>query len=138
VWRESPLVATARSQGKTPARGWLDSTAEKRPHEAAAHAEGGGVTVAVTERDLTGYVRDVARAFGWRRSHTWLSKHSPAGFPDEVLCRPPRLVFAELKSGKGRLSAEQEAWLKDLRGVPGVEVYVWRPGDMDEIAQVLR
>lgn len=96
------------------------------------------MNAAVSERDLTGYVRDVARACGWRRFHSWLSKHSPAGFPDEVLCRPPRLVFAEFKSERGKISVEQEAWLKDLRGVPGVEVYVWRPGDMDEIAAVLR
>jgi hypothetical protein len=93
---------------------------------------------AVSERDLTGYVRDVARAFGWRRYHTWISKHSAAGFPDEVLVRGERLLFAELKREKGKLSAEQEVWLEDLRRVPGVEVYVWRPGDMDEIAQVLR
>jgi hypothetical protein len=96
------------------------------------------VSTAISERDLTAYVRDVARAFWWRRFHTWLSKHSPAGFPDEVLCRPPRLVFAELKSERGKLSAEQEAWLEDLRGVPGVEVYVWKPADMKEIARVLR
>jgi hypothetical protein len=96
------------------------------------------VSVAITERDLTAYVRDVAKAFGWRRYHTWLSKHSPAGFPDEVLLRPPRLVFAELKSERGKLSAEQEAWLADLRKLPGVEVYQWRPEDMDEIAEVLR
>jgi hypothetical protein len=54
------------------------------------------------------------------------------------LVRGERLLFAELKREKGKLSAEQEAWLEDLRRVPGVEVYVWRPGDMDEIAQVLR
>jgi VRR-NUC domain len=93
---------------------------------------------AVSERDLTGYVRDVARAFGWRRYHTWISKHSAAGFPDEVLVRGGRLIFAELKRDKGKLSVEQEAWLEDLRGVPGVDVYVWRPSQMDEIAQVLR
>lgn len=94
--------------------------------------------LAVTERELTTYVRDLAKLYRWRRYHTWLSKHSPAGFPDEVLVRPPRLVFAELKSDRGKLSAEQEAWLDDLRAVPGVEVYLWRPADMDEIAQVLR
>jgi hypothetical protein len=92
----------------------------------------------VSERELTTYVRDVARLHGWRRYHAWLSKHSPAGFPDEVLLRPPRLVFAELKSERGRLSDEQEAWLEELRAVPGVEVFVWRPADMDAIASVLR
>lgn len=96
------------------------------------------MSTAVTERDLTGYVRDVARAFGWHRSHHWLSKHSPAGFPDEVLLRPPRLVFAELKSEKGKLSVEQRAWLDELGQVPGIEAYCWRPSDMDTIAEVLR
>lgn len=96
------------------------------------------MSVAISERDLTAFVRDVAKAFAWRRYHTWLSKHSPAGFPDEVLLRPPRLVFAELKSERGRLKPEQEAWLEDLRQVPGVEVYQWRPEDMDAIVEVLR
>ena len=92
----------------------------------------------VSECDLTAYVRDVARAFGWRRYHTWLSKHSPAGFPDEVLVRSGRLIFAELKSECGKASDEQEAWLEELRAVPGVEVYLWRPADMDAIASVLQ
>jgi len=96
------------------------------------------VAPSISERELTGYVRDVARGFGWRRYHTWLSKHSPAGFPDEVLVRSGRLIFAELKSERGKLSDEQEAWLEELRAVPGVEVYLWRPADMDAIAAALR
>jgi hypothetical protein len=92
----------------------------------------------ISERDLTAYVRDVARTCGWLRYHTWKSIHSPAGFPDEVLVRPPRLVFAELKSASGRLKPEQEAWLEALQQVPGVDVFVWRPDDMDEIAEALR
>jgi VRR-NUC domain len=93
---------------------------------------------AISERDLTAYVRDIASACGWRRYHTWLSKHSPAGFPDEVLVRPPRIIFAELKSANGRLKREQEAWLEAMRQVPGVEVFVSRPDDLDEILKVLR
>jgi hypothetical protein len=68
--------------------------------------------VTVSERDLSGFVADCARLFGWRRYHTWLSRRSPAGFPDEVLVRPPRLVFAELKSDRGRLTPEQGAWTR--------------------------
>jgi hypothetical protein len=93
---------------------------------------------AITERDLTTYVRDLATLLGWRRYHTWLSKHSPAGFPDEVLVRRGRLVFAELKSEKAKLKPEQQAWLNDLRLVPGIEVYIWRPSDMQAIAELLR
>jgi hypothetical protein len=58
------------------------------------------------------------------------------GHPDLVLVRPPRLVYAELKSDAGRLAAEQQAWLADLRAC-GVEAYVWRPGDWDAIEGLL-
>ena len=92
----------------------------------------------MTEAQLAGAVRDLARLFGWRRFHTWIAKHSPAGFPDEVLVRPPRLIFAELKSAKGKLSPEQEAWLELLEQIPGIEVYIWRPDDIEHIAEILR
>jgi hypothetical protein len=92
----------------------------------------------VTERDLTAYVRDLAKLCRWKRYHAWLSKHSPAGFPDEVLVRAPRLIFAELKSEKGALTDAQAAWLNELSQVPGLEVYVWKPADMDAIAETLR
>lgn len=92
----------------------------------------------VGERDLTGYVRDAAHALNWRRYHTWLSKHSPAGFPDEVLVRGDRLLFAELKSEGGKLTPEQAAWLEALRAVQHVEVFEWRPADMDAIVEALR
>jgi hypothetical protein len=94
--------------------------------------------VTVSERDLTSFVADTARLLGWRRYHTWLAKHSAAGFPDEVLLRPPRLVFAELKSDRGKLKDAQAGCLTELAEVLGLEVYVWRPADMDAIAEVLR
>ena len=56
----------------------------------------------MTEKELDAAVGKLCRLYGWRRYHTYRSKHSPAGFPDEVLLRPPRLVFAELKSEKGK------------------------------------
>jgi hypothetical protein len=96
------------------------------------------VSATISERDLTGYVRDVARLHGWRRYHAWLSKHSPAGFPDEILLRPPRLVVAELKSSAGRTSDAQEEWLEAWRQIPCAEVFLWTPADMDGIAAVLR
>ena len=60
------------------------------------------------------------------------------GFPDYVAVRDGRLLFAELKSAKGRLRPEQEAWLADLEGVPCAEVYVWRPIDREQIVEVLK
>lgn len=93
---------------------------------------------AMTERDLTRFVADCAVRFGWARYHTHRSDFSPAGWPDEVLCRPPRLVIAELKSAKGKVSDAQQRWLDLIGGVPGVEAYLWRPADQDEIVRILR
>ncbi len=92
----------------------------------------------ITERDLQAYVRDLARTFGWMYFHTWISKHSAAGFPDVILLRGPRLVVAELKSEKGKTTEAQEEWLAAWRAFGQAEVHVWRPGDMEEIARVLR
>ena len=58
------------------------------------------------------------------------------GFPDLVLCRPPRLIFAELKSERGKPSDDQLEWLDALRQC-GVEVYLWRPSDLETISYVL-
>ena len=71
----------------------------------------------MTERDLQDAVMEMAKLLGWRCVHfrpartlhgewrTAIEGH--AGFPDLVLLRPPRLVFAELKSKKraGELQA---------------------------------
>jgi hypothetical protein len=92
---------------------------------------------ALTEKEFAQQVADLARILGWACYRVWLSVRSPAGFPDLTLVRPPRLIFAELKSEKGRLSPAQEAWLELLRQVPGVEVHVWRPSDWPTILGVL-
>lgn len=93
---------------------------------------------AMTEREFTRAVADLARLFGWERYHTHRSDFSPAGWPDEVLCRPPRLVVAELKSDKGKASEAQRRWLDLLAHVETVEPYLWRPADLEQIAQLLR
>jgi hypothetical protein len=81
---------------------------------------------------------DLAGIFGWTLYHPALSKWSERGWPDLALCRPPRLVFAELKREAGHPSVDQKRWLALLRGCPGVETYLWRPSDIDMIASVLR
>lgn len=62
------------------------------------------------------------------------------GWPDLVLVRPKdsRLIFAELKRETGKTSPEQDTVLDILRSLsPMVEVYVWRPSEVDEIARIL-
>jgi len=55
-----------------------------------------------------------------------------AGFPDLVLAHKTRgLIFAELKTTKGKTSIAQEHWLNILN--PHAEVYIWRPEQLQEI-----
>lgn len=94
-------------------------------------------------RDESGYLRAITRLaqmLGYTIYHTHDSRRSNPGWPDLVLCRPPRLIVAELKSARGRLRRAQVAWLDLLGEVPGIETYVWRDGtdSLDEIARILR
>ena len=57
------------------------------------------------------------------------------GFPDLVLVRE-RVIYAELKSDRGRLSDDQTIWKDRLRGA-GAEFYVWRPRDWPSIERIL-
>ena len=87
------------------------------------------------------------------------------GLPDIIAVRPPRLIFAELKDAYAKPTPEQEAWLEDLKEcvkqislepierkgkpiadgwagiehlMPSLEVYLWRPDMIDEIAKILK
>jgi len=60
------------------------------------------------------------------------------GFPDTWIVGRGRLIVAECKTERGRLDADQRLWLAALREVEGIEVYVWRPSDMDEIERIMR
>lgn len=92
----------------------------------------------ISEKDFMRQLLDLAGILGWSAYHPMLSKWSERGWPDLALCRPPRLVFAELKRENGRTSAHQDRWLEMLRACPGIETYLWRPSDLEAIAAVLR
>lgn len=102
----------------------------------------------MTEEQLLTYVIDTARVFGWRVAHFRPAKtergwRTPVqadgkGWPDLTLARE-RVVYAELKTGRNVLSAEQEQWITAL-DVAGAEVYVWRDADWIDgsIERILR
>ena len=92
----------------------------------------------MTEAELLEQVKTVALTYGWRLYHTFDSRRSAAGFPDLVLARPPRVIFAELKRENGRLTIPQQMWGDYLEQCSGVEYYLWRPSDWDSILGVLR
>jgi hypothetical protein len=83
-------------------------------------------------------IRSLCSIYGWRMAFTQYSLRSPKGFPDLVLLRPPRIVIAELKSEVGQTRPDQDAWLAELAQVPGIEVHLWRPDDLERIAEALR
>jgi len=95
----------------------------------------GGISQ-TAEKPFMAQVIKLARLRNWLVYHTHDSRRSASGFPDLVLCRPPRLIFAELKSEKGKPTMEQVAWLDALSGC-GVEVFCWRPSDLERVAWIL-
>jgi hypothetical protein len=92
-------------------------------------------TKSIPESAFQSQVLAFARLHGWRPYHTHDSRRSHPGFPDLVLVRE-RVIWAELKSDRGKVSAEQQAWIDALVRA-GQEVYVWRPEDWGEIEMVL-
>ncbi len=98
----------------------------------------------ISEASFLQQVKALAYIHGWDCHHAsptqtakgrWLTSGA-VGFPDLVLCHKVKgLIFAELKSEKGRTSDAQDHWLEILN--PHVECYVWRPEDLQLIEQRL-
>jgi hypothetical protein len=89
----------------------------------------------VLEKTLERQVVQLAQTLGWLRYHTWRSKNSPAGYPDETLVRD-RLILLELKREKSRTTEHQRQWLRALQKAD-VEVYLIRPRNLQALAAVL-
>ena len=102
----------------------------------------------IDEKAFMAAVLDLSAWFGWRRFHprtVQLIKGAhltpyigEAGFPDLVLVHRNRgIIFAELKTHRGRLTPQQELWRADLEAA-GAEYYLWRPADWHFIEKRLR
>lgn len=95
--------------------------------------------IVVTEADLREQIRTLCDLFRWKMYFSWTSIHSPKGMLDLLLTNreKKRVIFAELKTEKGKLTPEQQETFDDLEEC-GAEVYVWRPVDIESIARLLR
>lgn len=90
-------------------------------------------------------VQSIARINGWKYYHApdnMPNKYGRIqniipGFPDLVLVKNGRIIFAELKKETGRLSESQKEWIDELKQC-NLEVYVWRPSDENLINKVLK
>lgn len=92
----------------------------------------------MSEADLQEMIREAAILNGWMVYHAYDSRRTTAGFPDLVLIRDGVLIFAELKSAKGRLSEDQGIWIRALNQIHKTRAYIWRPADVDEIVEMLQ
>lgn len=91
-----------------------------------------------TEKEFNRSVFRLAEQFGWLSYTTFASVFSAKGFPDLVLVHPARkrVIFAELKMPKGKLTDYQKNWKEKLIQA-GAEYYLWRPDDWDSIIYLL-
>lgn len=95
------------------------------------------VAYAVSEKVFQLHVLDYGRMFGWKVMHISDSRRSYSrGFFDCVFAKEGRVIFAELKKMKGKLTPAQEEWRDAVKDGPN-EYYLWRPDSWDEIERVL-
>lgn len=83
----------------------------------------------MTEAQLQSAVLRLCTLLGLSAYHTHDSRRSQPGFPDLVIAGPSGSMFRELKTVRGRVSAEQEQWLTVLRA-GGADARVWRPAEL--------
>ena len=84
-----------------------------------------------TERTFQAAVVELAKLCRWSVYHAFDSRRSSPGFPDLVLAKSGRVIFAELKSERGTLSKAQRSWLEATGGS------CWRPSDWPHIEATL-
>jgi len=93
-----------------------------------------------SERLFQDKVVQIAKMNGWEIMHVVPHQVRPGvwrsdapGFPDLVLAHPLRgVIFAELKTERGKLSVDQKRWATAL--IKHGEYYVWRPNQLELIA----
>lgn len=101
----------------------------------------------VSESAFQSAVIDYARLKRWQVCHirsapvtnrygivrTSVPYQGDVGLPDLILARAGRVLLVELKSAKGRATAEQVGWLS----AAGENGRLWRPADWDTILDEL-
>jgi hypothetical protein len=115
----------------------------------APASSGGSLSVsapAISEGDFQRQVTDLAEILGWQWAHfrpaetskgwrTPVSGPLGKGFPDLVLVKGSRLIFAELKRDGAKLTPDQLDVLAAF--ADAADTHVWRPADFDEIQAAL-
>ena len=121
------------------------------PQPQATNVDRSPVHPSISENGFMGTVMELASLCGWLVFHDYDSRRNPAGFPDLVLIHPhksPGIIFAELKTQKGKTKIKQEEWLNTLAAVidkiypegikrEHISVCLWRPQHWTQIEKIL-
>ena len=105
------------------------------------------IEMLISEKDFLKTIIDYAHLRGWSIAHfrtsmtqsgRWATavQADGAGFPDLVIVRE-KVIYAEVKANKGRLSPDQVEWRERLLGAHQT-YYCWMPSDWDFIVELLR
>lgn len=93
----------------------------------------------VQESRFQAAVVRLARELGYRTFAVYNSRRSPQGWFDLAMARAgDKLVLAELKSARGKQTAEQRDWYEDMQRIERVKTYLWRPADWAAIVEILQ
>jgi hypothetical protein len=172
--RSPPACArTSPSAAIAPTRSPPRSSTTSPPSAPAPRMTDPALLEGMNWRQWEAHVQGLLRFYGWRHFHAPANlprdgrrgggkQHVEPGFPDLVAIRRlrgygPELVFAELKTGTGRLTRAQREWRDDLEAyvagvraagkiaatavpvheLPAIAYYVWRPADVADVERTL-
>lgn len=102
----------------------------------------------LSETAFASQVEDLLDMFGWKWMHIrpsimqsgkWASSMNKGGkgWLDYLALRPPnRILVAELKDDYSKRTPEQIEWWTAWEFYP-VELYLWRPKDIEEVMKIL-
>jgi hypothetical protein len=86
----------------------------------------------LTERQMQDGITDAAQKLGYLYYHALISYGSVKGFCDLVIVGHGIVRFYEIKGPRGRVSAEQNAWIEALTAAGQMAQVVW-PDDYDAV-----
>ena len=82
--------------------------------------------MSLPEKTFQDQIIALAKRMGVLVYHTYDSRRSVRGFPDLVIVGARGVLWRELKTDTGRISADQKHWIESLRAA-GCDADVWRP-----------
>ena len=95
----------------------------------------------ISEADFQEALVEYAEMWGWLVWHDNDSRRNDAGFPDLVMTRGGKIIFAELKRQKRyTIKPKQLEWIEalGLAAGPNVMATFWFPSDRDYAEAILR